>query len=270
MIVAKMGVEAPSKPSSNAVHQLKLDACSNDQDSSPFASASVSDIPLDVLVTPRTHQTGKQQQQQSISSTSNAPGFFSRLLCCSASVQDEYGELAGGLRVHSTGGPGSTTRAPSAGLQTSWSKGVVLASHDSTKSSLHLPRMASRASSEYYDARSTASDVMTPQQSLTNMLLDVASPRELHGGLDQQQLSAPIASLSLLQQPYQEPPHWVPHMTLLFARECTCGGSCRQLCGKGGRRLAPRMLARLLFGGGQPSTGRYSICVLSADTLLVF
>lgn len=159
-------------------------------DESPFLQANM--VPLDVTTVSERQQQGQQQLKSSKGSKRRTPSAFARIFCCSAPIAyDPADQHTEDLDV------GSLPMQQSICSQHSWGK-VLNADKQ------HLQAYPS---SEYYDARSNASD-LTPQHSLER-----ASPapavyeQQQYRRIDQQ------ASLS------QELPHWVPPQPLLFARE---------------------------------------------------
>jgi hypothetical protein len=170
-------------------------------DMSPFLQAVV--VPADVI-TPRPHakqqlqpweQPQKQQQRQQ--GRSKAPSALARLFCCTAPSALEGPEQQHIPDVKPAASPMQSLRS-----QHSWGK--VFAEK-------HHQHLHTAPSSEYYDARSNASD-LTPQHSLEHAG-SVGAPEQAHRGLEQQHSAG------------YERPHWVPPQPLLFARKhtlCAC------------------------------------------------
>lgn len=151
-------------------------------DLSPFLQADV--VPADVTPRPQQPQQQQQHPKQTQHSSRKTPRAFARLFCCTAPATHENTDY------YVNGVKAAPSPLQSIRSQHSW--GRVHAHADKQ----HLQ---AAPSSEYYDARSQASDI-TPQHSLER-----SSPAP--SGLAQQ-YSVP-----------QELPHWVPPQPLLFARE---------------------------------------------------
>lgn len=161
---------------------------------SPFLQAVV--VPPDVTPRPQAkqqlqrpwEQPHKQQQHR------KAPSALARLFCCTAPSALENTEQ----QVDDA----KPAASPMQSIRSQHSWGKVFAD----KHHLHPA-----PSSEYYDARSNASD-LTPQHSL-EYAGSVGAPEQAHRGLEQQHSAS------------YERPHWVPPQPLLFARKptpCAC------------------------------------------------
>lgn len=162
-------------------------------DMSPFLQAVV--VPADVPPQPQAKQQLQQpwerpqkQQQQRLKKT---PSALARLFCCTAPSALENTEQQQVDEPRPAASPMQSIRS-----QHSWGK-VFQDKH-------HLHP---QASSEYYDARSNASD-LTPQHSL-EYAGSVGAPEQAHSRLEQQHSAG------------YERPHWVPPQPLLFARKPT-------------------------------------------------
>lgn len=157
------------------------------EDISPFANSQLALVDV--------RPCAPQNQQQPKQHTRRKLFLVTRLLCCTASVQDECEHPGRFDKVVRAGTP-----LPGIPSQHSWTR-VTAQAHDKL-----LP-MLSRASTEYHDAHSTASD-LTSQHSHEQLLFSPSGALEQHQpGLDQLVGTIP------------ERPHWVPSEPLLFARE---------------------------------------------------
>jgi hypothetical protein len=199
VMTARVGGKGGMAPAHYADSSVMIDQLVV-SDVSPFAEPCM-DAPV---ATPK-----PQHQHQQVQQRRKAPGPLSRLLlCCTApSVVDPVAaEHPTNSYIRVAEHVASPLQSPMRS-QASWGK--VFAEKQ------HLQSTYSVASSEYYDARSTCSDI-TPQHSL-----DRASPLPAgvvegwHRGVDQQQQAVQVP------QTPQELPHWVPPQQLLFARKFT-------------------------------------------------